>query len=34
MNMIYIDLAVYGLKQRLHGMMKRLHVWALLHGIK
>ena len=32
--MINIDLAVYEIKERVRASMKRLHVWALLHGIK
>jgi len=32
--MINIELAVLFLKERIDAAVKRLHVWALLHGIK
>lgn len=32
--MINIELAFYFAKERMNAAVKRLHVWALLHGIK
>ena len=32
--MIYIDLAVYALKERIRSAVKRLNLWAFLQGIK
>ncbi len=32
--MIYIDLAVYALKERIRSSVKRLNLWLFLRGIK
>ena len=32
--MIYVDLAVYALKERIRSAVKRLNLWLFLQGIK
>lgn len=32
--MIDINMAVFAIKERVRAAMKRLHIWALLRGIK
>jgi hypothetical protein len=32
--MIDVNLAVFALKEKIRGAMKRLHTWALLRGFK
>ena len=32
--MLYIDLAVYGLKERIRSAIKQMNLWLFLQGIK